>query len=423
MAILVGSSHAPVKFLYLRPSLCESGSSKSKEHRPSQDRRRVSQLSLRPVNGTKVHMVGPMFCCSSLNPSTSILVNPSSSFTSSAASLIVRLRLLSNFDSSPCISFTSSGFLNSLTSNLVSKMRKRTEKGGVENPGLCRGSIVTNEETEITQDVTEEENIRPEGGGWNGGGNGDGGGGGGGGGGGDAVGWISSALIFGLWAGLLLYAFTLAPDQTQYSDTYFIEKLVGLHSDDGFIMNKVLVAEWYFMGLWPLIYSSLLIPSGRSNSGVKVWPFAVVSFFLGAFALLPYFGLWRPPPPKVSRDELKRYPLNVLESKLTAVAIIIGGIVLGWNAGFAGGDQWAEFLQYFQESRFINVMSIDFLTLSALAPFWVYNDLSARQRSNASSWLPSIAVIPFFGPALYLFLRPPLASSFIDGSEENSRSS
>lgn len=46
-----------------------------------------------------------------------------------------------------------------------------------------------------------------------------------------------------------------------------------------------------------------------------------------------------------------------------------------------------------------------------------YNCFKCR-RSDVSSWVPSIAVIPFFGPALYLFLRPPLASASIDGSED-----
>lgn len=44
---------------------------------------------------------------------------------------------------------------------------------------------------------------------------------------------------------------------------YFLKKLVNVIGDDGFELNKVLVAEWYIMGLWPLVYSMLLIPSGR----------------------------------------------------------------------------------------------------------------------------------------------------------------
>ena len=44
---------------------------------------------------------------------------------------------------------------------------------------------------------------------------------------------------------------------------YFLKKLLNLKGDDGFRMNQVLVSEWYIMGLWPLVYSMLLLPTGR----------------------------------------------------------------------------------------------------------------------------------------------------------------
>jgi RsiW-degrading membrane proteinase PrsW (M82 family) len=62
--------------------------------------------------------------------------------------------------------------------------------------------------------------------------------------------------------------------------------------------------------LWPFLISS--------KSKVPVWPFLILSFFGGAYALLPYFVLWTPPPPPVEETEIKRWPLNFLESKLTA---------------------------------------------------------------------------------------------------------
>jgi hypothetical protein len=49
----------------------------------------------------------------------------------------------------------------------------------------------------------------------------------------------------------------------QYQDKYFLEKLLNLTGDDGFKMNEVVVALWYLMGLWPLLYSMLLLPTGR----------------------------------------------------------------------------------------------------------------------------------------------------------------
>lgn len=73
----------------------------------------------------------------------------------------------------------------------------------------------------------------------------------------------------------------------------------------------------------------------------------------------------------------------------------------------SGGDVWKEFFQYFRGSKFvsisvlyfamhfmfeykvsylnldscfqIHIMSIDFTLLSTFAPFWVYNDMTARK--------------------------------------------
>lgn len=55
-----------------------------------------------------------------------------------------------------------------------------------------------------------------------------------------------------------------------------------------------------------------------SKSKIPVWPFVALSCIGGAYALLPYFVLWNPPAPPVEETELKKRPLSVLESKLTA---------------------------------------------------------------------------------------------------------
>lgn len=131
--------------------------------------------------------------------------------------------------------------------------------------------------------------------------------------------WSTSFLLFGLWAGLMFYIFFLAPNQTPIMDSYFLKKLLNLKGDDGFKMNEILVALWYIMGLYPLVYSMLLLPTARSSKGsIPLWPFLVLSCVGGAYALIPYFVLWRPPPPPVEEQDLKRWPLNVLESKITA---------------------------------------------------------------------------------------------------------
>lgn len=234
--------------------------------------------------------------------------------------------------------------------------------------------------------------------------------------------WTTSFLLFLLWAGLMYYVFKLTPNQTPSRDEYFLRKLLNLKGDDGFRMNEVLVSLWYIMGLWPLAYSMLLLPTGRSSkSKIPVWPFLVFSFFGGAYALLPYFVLWRPPPPAIEETELSRWPLNFLESKLTAGVSLAAGLGLIIYAGLANGEVWNEFFQYFKESKFIHITCIDFTLLSTFAPFWVYNDMTARKWYDKGSWLIPLSLIPFLGPTLYLLLRPSLASDPVSLSPTSSK--
>ncbi|XP_058787216.1 uncharacterized protein LOC131661629 [Vicia villosa] len=224
--------------------------------------------------------------------------------------------------------------------------------------------------------------------------------------------WTTSILLFLLWAALIYYVSFLSPNQTPSTDIYFLKKLLNLKGDDGFRMNEVLVSEWYIMGLWPVVYSMLLLPTGRSSkSNVPVWPFLSLSFFGGIYALLPYFVLWKPPPPAVEEAELKTWPLNFLESKVTASILLAIGLGLIVYASLAGEDVWKEFYQYCRGSKFIHLMSIDFTLLSTLAPFWVYNDMTARKWFDKGSWLLPVSLIPLLGPALYILLRPSLSTS------------
>lgn len=233
--------------------------------------------------------------------------------------------------------------------------------------------------------------------------------------------WTTSVLLFFLWGGLMFYIFNLAPNQTPSRDMYFLKKLLNLKGDDGFHMNEVLVSLWYIMGLWPLVYSMLLLPFGRSSkSKIPVWPFLLLSCFGGAYALFPYFILWRPPSPPIEEAELSRWPLNFLESKLTAGVTIAAGLGIIIYAGVASGDVWSEFYQYFRESKFIHLTCIDFSLLSAFAPFWVYNDMTARKWDDKGIWLLPVSVIPFIGPSLYILLRPSLSALPISLSSSTS---
>lgn len=83
----------------------------------------------------------------------------------------------------------------------------------------------------------------------------------------------------------------------------------------------------------------------------------MLSFFGGVYALLPYFALWNPPAPPVSESELSKWPLSVLESKVTAGVTLVAGLGLILYALVGNSGDWKEFYQYFRESKFVSPRS------------------------------------------------------------------
>jgi hypothetical protein len=207
-----------------------------------------------------------------------------------------------------------------------------------------------------------------------------------------------------LWVGFIAYAFLLAPPDRP--DT--LELITRLSRGDIAEINPLIVALFNIMGLWPIAYSSLLLVDGRGQK-IPAFPFAIASFALGAFALLPYLAL-RQANPTFSgpKDGL----LKALDSRLLGILLTVGAIALVlW--GFARGD-WSDFAQQWQTSRFIHVMSLDFCLLSLLFSALLGDDLARRGLEHRLAFW-GVVLIPLFGPLLYLSLRPPLAK---EGEEE-----
>lgn len=56
-------------------------------------------------------------------------------------------------------------------------------------------------------------------------------------------------------------------------------------------INAVFTQLFFIMGVWPLVYTALLIPSGKSGNGVPAWPFVTLSYAVGEAAAL--MARWR----------------------------------------------------------------------------------------------------------------------------------
>ncbi|XP_031385716.1 uncharacterized protein LOC116199491 [Punica granatum] len=140
-------------------------------------------------------------------------------------------------------------------------------------------------------------------------------------------------------------------------DMFFLLKSSFLKGDDGFRMNEEIVSLGYIMGSWPLVYSMLLLPTGRSSKrSIPAWPFLVLSFPGGGLGLFGY-------------------------------------------AALANADVWKEFYQYFRESRLaskrslIHVTCLDFAV--RICTFWIYNDMTSRKWYDKGFWLSRSQWFPF----------------------------
>ena len=214
---------------------------------------------------------------------------------------------------------------------------------------------------------------------------------------------MPSSLIFRrvsltlLWVGFIGYAFFLAPPDNP--DT--LSLIINLSTGQWQGINAYIISLFNAMGIWPMIYAALLFADGRGQP-LRAYPFVIGSFFLGAFALLPYLILRRPNPHFTGQLD---WLLKMNESKILAVVLTLGAIACGVLA-LKEGD-WANFVEQWQNSRFLSVMSADFLCLSLLFGTVLGDDLARRGVENVKFWM-ILALIPLAGPLIYLLCRPSL---------------
>lgn len=58
--------------------------------------------------------------------------------------------------------------------------------------------------------------------------------------------------------------------------------------------------------------------------------------------------------------------------------LALGALYYLVDAGLAGGSTWSEFFILFSTSRFVHIMSLDFILFNCLLPFWMTNDAAVR---------------------------------------------
>lgn len=209
-----------------------------------------------------------------------------------------------------------------------------------------------------------------------------------------------SLFFWGLWVGFIAYAAIAAPPDQP--DTYMLIQNLSTGQWDN--IDPVIISLFNIMGIWPLIYCAMLFADGRSQR-IPAWPFAMVSFGLGAFALLPYLGLRQPNSSFVGdRTGLVR----LMDSRVLGILLTLAAVVLVSYA-VAEGD-WGDYVRQWQSSRFIHVMSLDFCVLCGLVNALVGDDMARRGMGDRQGLRLAAGLIPLFGILLYLCVRSPLQS-------------
>ncbi|MBW4555475.1 MAG: DUF2834 domain-containing protein [Trichormus sp. ATA11-4-KO1] len=204
-------------------------------------------------------------------------------------------------------------------------------------------------------------------------------------------------IAFGvLWLGFITYAFLLAPPNQP--DTFELIQNLSLGQWQG--INPLVIALFNLMGIWPVVYSAVMLIDGRDQK-IPAWLFAIASFAVGAFAIVPYLALRKSNQEFIGKKNLL---IKLLDSRVIGFVVTIAAVILV-TYGLQG--DWGNFVQQWQTNRFIHLMSLDFCLLCLLFPTLLGDDMARRGWQNAQFfWL--IALVPLFGPLIYLCVRPPL---------------
>ena len=209
------------------------------------------------------------------------------------------------------------------------------------------------------------------------------------------------SLLWLIKASFITYLLFLAPPFHWESTKSLIIRLLTLQWN---AINPVIFSLFCLVGVWLLIYSSLLFFDGRMQS-VPFYPFALAALGSGVVGLIPYLAIREP---NTEFTGSKDAWLSILDSRSTGLVLMLFTLGLLVYALLAG--DWEEFWRLFSGDRFINGMSLAFGLFYLLFPTVLGDDLARRGylRNSLLYWL--IALVPLFGPLAYLCWRPPIRS-------------
>ncbi|MCL1472856.1 DUF2834 domain-containing protein [Argonema antarcticum] len=215
--------------------------------------------------------------------------------------------------------------------------------------------------------------------------------------------------LFLIWVLFVSYTVWLAP--LDRPDTLpLVQKLLTLQWGN---LNPIIPVLFILMGVWPMIYACLMFFDGKMQK-FMAWPYFIGSNGTGVICLLPYLFL------RDRNQEFtgqKDYLLRILDKRSTGIALLLSTIAL-FAYGLIAGD-WADYFQQFQTTPFVQLISIDFCLMCLVFPLTsLFDDDMARRGIKDSQMFWVLALVPLFGPLVYLCLRPPIPAITLETVEK-----
>ncbi|RLQ90241.1 hypothetical protein [Planomicrobium sp. Y74] len=187
-----------------------------------------------------------------------------------------------------------------------------------------------------------------------------------------------------IWLLLIVYARYLAPG-TGANNPIFPKLFNGNIGE----IDPLVFAVFNSLGIFPMVFLTILLLNDKQRW--PAWPFALLSFGIGAFSLLPYYAFGIRPSDKKLRTP--RWLVRFLRSRYWLIVLIIMWTI-NWLT-LLQGFSFADYVDYFFASSLVSVMTVDWLVLYGLSIYTV-------QRFYPDARSKGLAWVPIIGPVLVL---------------------
>ncbi|WP_242046403.1 MULTISPECIES: DUF2834 domain-containing protein [Calothrix] len=213
---------------------------------------------------------------------------------------------------------------------------------------------------------------------------------------------LRKIILVVIWLAFVTYTILLAP--VDQPDTWVIGwQLLTLKWGQ---LNAIIPTIFCLMGVWPMIYACMMFADGRMQN-FRAWPYFIGSNFTGVICLLPYLIA------RKSNQEfygIKDKWLSFLDKRSTGFGLLFTTLVLFSYAFIAGN--WQDYIQQFLNRPFVHLISLDFLLMCLIFPITsLFDDDMARRGIRDKRIFWAVALLPLFGPLIYLCWRPPLSET------------